>query len=192
MRYVNYSVDSGVAHIDVRRCHINLCSQSLRTVGEFAVLHALEELEVFLNASIAVRAVLSGLGKGASVFTHLVCVKVADVSLAVLYKLDCILIALVKIIGAVENATGRLTAKPGEVLENALNVLVILFGRVGIVVTKVEKTAVFFCGHSVNPYSLRRSDMKIAVRLGRESRMNLKLGILCEIRIDYVVNKIVS
>ena len=53
---VNYTVYCGVTHIHIRRSHIYLCAESVTSVGEFSCLHSAEEIEVFFNASVAVRS----------------------------------------------------------------------------------------------------------------------------------------
>ena len=40
---------AGVAHIHIGRRHIDLCAESVRGVGELAVLHALEKVKVLLD-----------------------------------------------------------------------------------------------------------------------------------------------
>ena len=49
MRGVNYAVYRGVAHIHIGRRHIDLCAESVRAVGELAVLHAFEKVKVLLD-----------------------------------------------------------------------------------------------------------------------------------------------
>ena len=92
------AVDSGVSHIHIGRCHINFCTQSAGTVLKLAVFHSLKKVKVFLNASISIGALLTGLGKSSSILAHLFCVKVADVGLALADKLYGKLIALFKVV----------------------------------------------------------------------------------------------
>ena len=124
---VNDSVDRRVSQIDVRRCHIDLCAKGLRTIFKLAISHSLKEIKVFFNTTISVRAVLSGLGKRATISSHFVCVKIANVSLTFLDELYGKLIALLKVVRAIEYTAGRLASKPLEILVNALNVFVVLF-----------------------------------------------------------------
>ena len=188
---MNYTVDCGVAHVDIGGRHINLRTKSLCAVGELAVLHSLEKVKVFLYASIAVGAVLARGGKRSAVFSHLICIEVTYICLAVLDELYSIFVALIKVVGAVEDATGRLASEPHKVLINTLNILVVLLRGVSIVITKVEKSAILLCGHGIDPNCLRRSDMKITVGLRRETGVDLKLGIFRKILINNIVYKIV-
>ena len=192
MAYVNYSVNCRVTHIHIGGCHIDLRTEGLRAVGKLAVLHSLKEVEVLFDRAIAVGAVLAGLGKGASVLTKLFCIKVANVCLAVLDKLYCELVALIKVIGAVENAAGGLASKPGKVAVDAFNVLVVLLRGVGIVVTEVEKAAVLLCGHRIDPDRLCGADVEISVRLGRKTGVDLELGISRKVLVNYIVDKVIS
>ena len=187
---MNYSVDCGVSHIHIGRRHIYFCSKGLCAVGKFSVLHSFEKFEVLFYCTVAVGAVLTGLCQSASVLSHFIGRKVANIRFTVLYKLDGKFIALVKIIRAVENASRRNSAKPCKVLINGLNVFVILFCGICVIITKVEKSTVFFSGIAVYPYSLSRANVQISVRLRRKTCMNLKLGIFFQVFVNYVVNKI--
>ena len=104
MRGVNYSVYRGVAHIDVGGRHIDLGAERTRAVGELTVLHSLEKVKVLLHRSVAVGAFLTRLCKRSSVFLHLVGREVANVRLSVLDELYRVLIALVKVVRAVEDS----------------------------------------------------------------------------------------
>ena len=72
MRRMDDAVEHRVAQIDVARRHVDLGAQHARAVGEFAGLHAGEQIEVFLNRAVAERARLARLGQRAAVGPHLV------------------------------------------------------------------------------------------------------------------------
>ena len=72
VRDVQDAVHRGIAHVDVRARHVDLCAKRFRSVRELAVFHALEEIEVFLDGPVAPRAVRARLGQRAAVFAHLV------------------------------------------------------------------------------------------------------------------------
>lgn len=58
MGCVNNTIDCRIAHVHVRRCHINLCAQRLCSLLIFARTHFLKQLEVFLDRAVTIRAVL--------------------------------------------------------------------------------------------------------------------------------------
>ena len=72
------AVEQRVAHPDVRRGHVNLRAERAFAVGKLAVLHAREQIEVFLDAAVAERAFLGV----AAVFVGFVRRQIADVGLA--------------------------------------------------------------------------------------------------------------
>ena len=51
------AVDDRIAHIDVACRHIDFQAQGFAAVGKLAVFHACEQVEVFFDAAVAVRAV---------------------------------------------------------------------------------------------------------------------------------------
>ena len=93
---VQDAVHNRVAHIEIGMGHIDFSPQCSRAVGEFACPHTLKEVEVFLDGAVAVRAVFAGLGERAAIIADLVCVKVADIGLAYLYKLDGVFVHLLE------------------------------------------------------------------------------------------------
>ncbi len=49
MRGVEDAIHDGIAQIEVLRRHVNLGAQGARAIGEFARVHALEQIEVFFG-----------------------------------------------------------------------------------------------------------------------------------------------
>ena len=188
---VDNTVYCRVTHVYVGRRHIYFCTKSFCPIGKLPVFHPEEEIKIFFNGPVAIRAVLSRLGKCAAVFSHLIRCEVADICFPCFYKSDRELKALIKIIGAVINPARRLASEPAEVLVYALHILIILFRGVRVIIAEIEEPAVFLCGHGVYPYRLSRTYVKISVGLGRKARMNLERRILGYILINNLVNKVV-
>ena len=66
------AIQHRIAHVQVRRGHIDLRPQHPRAVLEFADPHTLEQLEIFLRRPIAVRTVFAGASRGAAMLGDLV------------------------------------------------------------------------------------------------------------------------
>ena len=79
---VQDAVHDRIAHVEVRRRHVDLGAQRARAVGKFAGLHALEQIEIFFDGAVAIGAVLAGLGQRAAVFANLLGRQIADIGLA--------------------------------------------------------------------------------------------------------------
>ena len=84
---VEDAVHDRIAHVDVGRGHVDLCTQNAAAIGEFALLHAGEQVEVFFDGAVAIRAVFSGFRESAAVLTNLIGGEVIDVGLAGLDEL---------------------------------------------------------------------------------------------------------
>ncbi len=87
VRGVQDAVHDRIAHVDVGRGHVDLGAQNAAAVGELALLHAGEEVEVFFDGAVAIRAVFSGFREGAAVLANLIGGEVIDVGLAGLDEL---------------------------------------------------------------------------------------------------------
>ena len=97
MRYMHR-----IAHVDVGRRHVDLGPQRARAVGELAVLHALEQVEILLDGAIAKRAVLARLGQRAAMFADLVGVRSQTYALPFLMSSIGPVVELLEIIGGVD------------------------------------------------------------------------------------------
>ena len=80
------AVEHRIAHVDVRRRHVDLGAQHVRAVLELAGAHAREEVEVLLDRPVAVRALAAGLGQRAAVLADLLGAEAVDVGLAGLIR----------------------------------------------------------------------------------------------------------
>ena len=60
-----------------------------------------------------------------------------------------------------------------DIFLDGLNVFLILFGGVRVVHSEVAKSVISFSGTEVDLQSLSVTDVKVAVRFGRESGMDL-------------------
>ena len=61
VRHIHDAEKNRIAHVDIRRCHVDLRPQHMRSIFELSRAHALEQIEIFFNRSIPRRTVLSGL-----------------------------------------------------------------------------------------------------------------------------------
>ena len=168
---VRYSVDDGVAHIDIRARHVYLGAKHLFAVCKLALGHAAEQVEIFLDRTVAVWAVFAGLGQGAAVFAYFVGRQVADIRLALLDELYRALIEEVKIARGIIYLV-PLVAEPLDILFNGVDVFDILLGGVGVVETEVANAAVLLGNAEIDANSLCVADMQIAVGLRRKSRLH--------------------
>ena len=87
VRGVEDAIHDRIAHVDVGRGHVDLGAQNAAAVGELALLHAGEEVEVFFDGAVAIGAVFSGLRESAAVLANLIGGEVIDVGLAGLDEL---------------------------------------------------------------------------------------------------------
>src|SRR5437899_88389 len=102
VRCVPNPVQRRVAHVEVRRPHVDLRAQDVRAVGKLTRPHAGEQIEILLNGSIAVRAVLTRRGERAAVRADLVGIQAVDVRFALPDQLDGEPIQPLEVVGCVQ------------------------------------------------------------------------------------------
>ena len=85
---VQDSVHHGIPHVEIRRSHVDLGAQCARAVGKLAILHAREEIQILLHASVPIRTVLPRFGERAARFPHLIAAQIANEGLALLDEFD--------------------------------------------------------------------------------------------------------
>ena len=141
------------------------------SLGELAVFHALEEVEVFLDRAVAPRASRGGV-RIAAVFAELLGTQLADVGKTLFNEGDRKLVGLFKVIGAVEEAVAPREAEPLDVLLDSVDVLGVLLRGVCVVHTEICDSAEALGGAEVYAQRLAVTYMQIAVRLGRKARVN--------------------
>ena len=162
------AVNHRVTHIEVGRRHIDFGAQHFCAVFEFAGGHAAEQVEIFFDAAVAVRAVFAGLGERAAVFADFIGAQIVDISQTFFNKLYGTFINEIKIARSVK-ALIPLKAEPLNILLNRLDIFHIFFLRVGVVKAQVANAAVFFRGAEIDANRFCVADMQIAVGFRRET-----------------------
>ncbi len=98
---------------------------------------------------------------------HLVAGQVIDVGLAPPEdELLGVLVALVKVVAAVEDAAVGVGTQPMQILDDAVDVLLAFAGGVGVVQTQVELAAVLVRDGPVDVDGLGAANVQVAVRPG--------------------------
>src|SRR5215471_16656292 len=175
---VHDAVHDGIAHVEVRRRHVDFGAQGAGAIGEFAGLHTGEEVEVLFHAAIAVGALGAGFGSGAAHGAYLVAGEIADVGLPLLDEQDGPIVELVEIIGGVERLAIPLEAEPAHVTHDGVDVLDFFLLGVGVVEAEIGFAAEFLGESEIEADGLGVSDVQIAVGLGWKARMNAALKLI--------------
>ena len=183
------AVQHGVAHIEVARAEVNLGAQSVLSLGELAVFHALEQIEALADRPVAPRAD-SRMGQVAAVLAELLGRQLADISQPFFDERDSVLIGLRKIIRPEIHPVAPVKAQPADVLLNGVDELDILFGGVGVVKAQVAKSVVLERCAEINDERFAVSDVQVAVGLGRKAGVNVVVNAFFQIPVDKVMNKI--
>ena len=172
MVHVADAVDDRVAHIEVAGGEVDLRAERAAALGEFAVFHALEQVEIFLDAAVAVRG-FCGRADVAAVFLRLLGRQVADVGEALFDQFNRKLVVLFKIIAAVEEPVAPVEAQPVDIGLNGVDILGIFLRGVGVVHAEVAEAAELFGRAEVDGQGLAVADMQVSVRLRREPGVDL-------------------
>ena len=186
---MEYAVHDGIAehHVGVR--HVDLGAQHLAAVGELAGAHAAEQVEVLLDAAVAVGAVLAGRRHRAAPLTYLVEGLVVDVSQAFLYQKFGPLVELFEIVGGIV-LLGPVEAQPVDVLLDGVDILGVLLDGVGVVEAQVGLAAVLLRQSEINAYRLGVADVQVAVGFRRETGLDGGVLALVQALFDNLFKKI--
>ncbi len=154
-------------HVDVRQ--IDLRAQHMRAVGEFAGAHATQQVEIFRDRAIAIRARRAGRRHRATSRADLLFVLRIDVRLALQHQRFGDLVQLLEIVRRVEEVV-PLEAQPLHVTLNRFHVTHVFRGRIRVVEAQVTGAAELPSDAEVQADRLRMTHVQKAVRLGRETR----------------------
>jgi len=141
-------------------------------VGEFACLHAAEEVEVFLDRTISVGAVLAFLGQRAAIGAHLVGAERIDVGQPRLDQVFGAGVHGVEIVRRKVQVLAPVEAQPFHRLDDGIDVLLFLFFRVGVVEAQVADAAVVARQAEIQKDRLGVPQVQVAVGLGRKARLD--------------------
>ena len=186
------AVEHRVTHVEVAAGQVNLGAKGVLSFLKFAVSHALEQIQAFLNGPVTPGA--DGRPGGiAPVLLELLRGQLAHIGEALPDQLQRILVGLLKIIGAVEEPVTPVKAQPVDVLLDGVHILGVFLGGVGVIHAQVADTAEAFGSTEINGQGLAVADVEVAVRLRREAGVYLHTVAavpLREILLHKSVNKI--
>ncbi len=166
------AVDDRVAHIHVRRRHVDLSAQNFRTRIELTPFHTSKQVEILFDSTFAIWAVLTRLGQSASIFARFFGVQVTDIGFIGLDQLNRPVVQLVKVIRRIVDIALPLITKPGDVVFDRINEFLAFFLWVGVIETQVTCAIKLFGNAEVEADRFRMADMEITIWLWRESGLH--------------------
>ena len=143
--HMSNTIDNRVAHIHVRRCHIDLGTKHFLSVCIFAFFHLFKKLQVLFYASVSVWTFFTRLCKSSTIFTDLICCQVTYIGFAFLDQLYSSFIHLSEIVRCKKQSVFPVCTKPFDICLDGFYKLTLFFGRVCIIKTHVELTVIFLC-----------------------------------------------
>ena len=168
--HVADTVDHGVAHLHVRRGHVDLRPQHVRAVRELPPAHAGEQVPVLRRGAVAVGALPARLGHRAAAFAYGRLAQAANVGAAPLDELDGKAVEFVEVVRGVVQAAAPVEPQPADVVLDGLCVEGVLLGRVGVVEAQVAASAELLGDPEVEADGLGVADVEEPVGLGRKAR----------------------
>ena len=190
MRGVKDPVQHGVAHVDVRRRHVDPRAQHARAVGKLAGPHPGEQVEALVDRAIAPRPVAARLGQRAAVLADLVGGQVVDVRVAVADQMDAPVVELLEVVRGVVEVLAPVEPEPADVALDRVDVLLLLLDRVGVVEAEVAVTAEVAGDAEVEADRLGVADVEVAVRLRREPGDDRRMAPAADIRGDDLADEV--
>jgi len=172
VRGVQNTVHDRVAHVHIRRAHVNFRAQCAAAIGEFAGAHAREQPQVFFNGAFAVRAVFAWFGQSAAIFANFIRAEVVHVSLPLPDELKREFIKLLKIIRGVILAVAPVKTQPVNVLFDSIHIFRVFFNRIGVIVAQVCQPAVAFRYAKIDSKRFSVPDVQVAVWFRWKARMH--------------------
>src|SRR3954469_1795980 len=95
-----------------------------------------------------------------------------------------------EIVGRVIEVLAPVIAKPADVALDRIDIFLLLFGRIGIVETKVTAAAELLGHTEIEPDRLGMADMQIAIRLRRKTRHHRRVPLGSEVGPDDVADEV--
>ena len=143
--HMSHPVNNRVSHIDIRRSHIDLCSEHMAAIRKLPVFHSFKQVQIFLYASVTVRAFLSRLCESSPVFPNLFRAEITDKSFPFLNQLDRGLIHLVKIVGSKIQPVLPVCSQPFYICLDGIYKLCFFLGGIGVIKAKIKLSVILLC-----------------------------------------------
>ena len=189
---MRHAVEDRIAHVHIGAGHVDLRAERLLAVLKSPFLHHSEEPEVLFHAPVAVGIVLTGLLERAAVLPHLFRGKVRDIGLPFFDQIHCDLVHLFEVIRGKIEPVLVIGAQPVHVLLDRLHELALFLRGIGVVEAEIEFAAVLLRHSVVEENALGMSDVEVAVRLGRKTRVDGRVDALCKILVNFLLNKVAA
>ncbi len=191
MRRVQDAIHHRIAHVQVRRRHVDLGPQHAAAIGELALLHPNKQVKILFNGPVAIRAVLARLGQCAAVLADLIGSEVIDVCLAGPDQLQRPLVELPEIVRGKAQAL-PVEPQPANVLLNRIDIFLLFLLGIRVVKAQIRFAAELVSKSEVNADRLGVADVKIAIRLGWKPGLNDGIAVLLRAHIfcDLIAEKV--
>ena len=171
MRRMADTINDGVAHIDVWRCHIDFGTQNFFAVGKFAVFHSLKQVEIFFDGAVAIGAFFARHAETSASCAYLFCGQIANVRFAVFDEFHRTFVHFGEIVACVVQLV-PVKSEPFDVGFDAFHIFHVFFGGVGVVKTEIACAVILLFHAKVDAQSLCMSDVQISVGFRGKSRDN--------------------
>src|SRR6185436_2417544 len=159
-------------------------------VRELARAHAAEEVEVLLDAAVAVRRFLARLGERAAIRADLVGREAVDVGESAPDQMFGPLVELIEVIRGVQRLAAPVETQPVHVLDDRARVLRLFLLRIRVVEAEIAAPAELERDAEVEADRLRVTDVEIAVRLRRKAGNDGLMPSAAELLLDDLANEV--
>ncbi len=184
------AVEHRVAHVEVRRGHVDPGPQGQRPVRELAGPHAREQVQILRNRTIAVGTLPTRFGQSPTVRAHLLRVELADVGQPLADQLDGESVELLEVVRGEVAPIPPIVAQPTHVLLDRRHELPVLLVGVGVVETQVAGALEVLGNAEVEHDGLGMTDMQIAVGLRREPGRDLIVLTRRQVLLDDLADEV--
>ena len=168
---VHDAIEQRVAEEHVGVSHVYLSSQHEGAGDGLAAIHEAEQAQAFLCRTVAEGAVGAGLRGSALLLGYHLGALLIDVSPTLHDEPFGKVPKLLEVVAGIEDVV-PLEAEPLDVVLDALYVLGVLLRGVRVVETEVACAAILLGNAEVQRNGLGMTDVQVAVRLGREARLD--------------------
>mmetsp|Transcript_33096 Transcript_33096/g.77453 ORF Transcript_33096/g.77453 Transcript_33096/m.77453 type:complete len:358 (+) Transcript_33096:1292-2365(+) len=183
-RVLDDPIHDGVPHDNIAVRHVDLRAQHGGALLQLAILHLPQHLQALLHWAVAVGTILPRRRQCAAQLRDLLCTELIDVCPAALREGHCPIIKLLEVVRGVARLTVPLEAEPLDIFLDAVNVLLLLTSRVGIIEPQVARTIELVGNAKVQTDGLRMAYVKETIRLRWEAcahaaAMRALVEVLC-------------
>ena len=169
MTDVANAVQRRITKIDIWRTHVDLRSENMFTVSKLTLAHTAKQVEVFLDATVPMRAVLARFFQRTAKLTNFFRTQAVNIGTTTFDERLCGVIQLFEIVGCMRQTILPVESEPAHIFLYGTGIHFVFLDWIRVIEAEEGPAFIFVGNPEIKANRFRMTDVQVAVRLRRKS-----------------------